>query len=61
MLTEGVDIINPVASARSHVGLHLCKGNHESNWIATGGYECIANKVFSRRSNFDVFLLEYDD
>ena len=42
-------------------GLHICKGNYESKWIATGGYEFTADKVFSRRRNFDVFLLEYDD
>ena len=33
----------------------------EGKWIATGGYEFTAGKVFSRSDNFDVFLLEYDD
>jgi len=61
-LTEGVDIINSVADvAGVTFGLHICKGNYQSKWIATGGYEFTADKVFSRSGNFDVFLLEYDD
>ena len=61
-LTEGVDIINSVADVPGVTfGLHICKGNYESKWIATGGYEFTADKMFSRSGNFDVFLLEYDD
>jgi len=61
-LTEGVDIINSVADVPGVTfGLHICKGNYQSKWIATGGYEFTADKVFSRSGNFDVFLLEYDD
>ena len=61
-LTEGVDIINSVADVPGVTfGLHICKGNYESKWIATGGYEFTADKVFARSGNFDVFLLEYDD
>jgi 5-methyltetrahydropteroyltriglutamate--homocysteine methyltransferase len=61
-LAEGTDIINSVADVPGVTfGLHLCKGNYQSKWIATGGYEEIAGKVFSRLGNFDVFLLEYDD
>ncbi len=61
-LTEGVDIINSVADVPGVTfGLHICKGNYESKWIASGGYEYTADKVFARSANFDVFLLEYDD
>ncbi len=61
-LTEGVDIINSVADAPGVTfGLHICKGNYQSKWIASGGYEYTADKVFTRSGNFDVFLLEYDD
>jgi methionine synthase II (cobalamin-independent) len=61
-LTEGVDIINSVADVPGVTfGLHICKGNYESKWIASGGYEYTADKVFARAANFDVFLLEYDD
>jgi 5-methyltetrahydropteroyltriglutamate--homocysteine methyltransferase len=61
-LTEGVDIINSVGGVPGVTfGLHLCKGNYQSKWIAAGGYDSTADKIFSRMSNFDVFLLEYED
>ncbi|HEU5322606.1 MAG TPA: cobalamin-independent methionine synthase II family protein, partial [Methylomirabilota bacterium] len=40
-------------------GLHICRGNNQSMFYATGGYEPIA-RVFGK-SRFDRFLLEYDD
>ncbi|HEV8583925.1 MAG TPA: cobalamin-independent methionine synthase II family protein [Methylomirabilota bacterium] len=40
-------------------GLHICRGNNQSKFYATGGYEPIA-RVFTK-SRFQRFLLEYDD
>jgi len=40
-------------------GLHICRGNNQSMFYASGGYEPIA-RVFAR-SRFQRFLLEYDD
>ncbi len=61
-MTEGIEILNSVADVPGvTVGLHLCRGNNQSMWIATGGYDYIAEAVFGGLSNFDVFLLEYDD
>ena len=40
-------------------GLHICRGNNQSKFYASGGYDPIA-RVFSR-SRFQRFLLEYDD
>jgi 5-methyltetrahydropteroyltriglutamate--homocysteine methyltransferase len=40
-------------------GLHICRGNNQSMFYASGGYEPIA-RVFGR-SRFERFLLEYDD
>jgi 5-methyltetrahydropteroyltriglutamate--homocysteine methyltransferase len=40
-------------------GLHICRGNNQSLFYASGGYEPIA-RVFSQ-SRFQRFLLEYDD
>jgi 5-methyltetrahydropteroyltriglutamate--homocysteine methyltransferase len=40
-------------------GLHICRGNNQSLFYASGGYAPIA-RVFSR-SHFQRFLLEYDD
>ncbi|MCA1668775.1 MAG: cobalamin-independent methionine synthase II family protein [Thermomicrobia bacterium] len=41
-------------------GIHLCRGNNQSKFYASGGYDPIAAHVF-RRTRFDRFLLEYDD
>jgi 5-methyltetrahydropteroyltriglutamate--homocysteine methyltransferase len=61
-LTEGVDIMNTVADVPGVTfGLHLCKGNYQSQWIASGGYDLTAEALFGRLTNFDVFLLEYED
>jgi 5-methyltetrahydropteroyltriglutamate--homocysteine methyltransferase len=61
-LTEGMDIINSVAGIPGVTfGLHVCKGNYLSQWIAAGGYDFTAEAVFRRLTNFDVFLLEYED
>jgi 5-methyltetrahydropteroyltriglutamate--homocysteine methyltransferase len=60
-LTEGIDLINSVADADGvHFKLHVCRGNYQSRWIATGGYETISKQVFARATNFDGFVLEYD-
>jgi 5-methyltetrahydropteroyltriglutamate--homocysteine methyltransferase len=41
------------------VGLHMCRGNHASSWVAEGGYDPIAERVFGDM-NVDAFFLEYD-
>ncbi|HXE69281.1 MAG TPA: 5-methyltetrahydropteroyltriglutamate--homocysteine S-methyltransferase [Hyphomicrobiaceae bacterium] len=41
------------------LGLHLCRGNFRGRWMAAGGYEPVAEKVFNGVP-VDVFLLEYD-
>ena len=40
-------------------GLHMCRGNNRSRWFAEGGYDRIAEQVFSQL-HYDRFLLEYD-
>ena len=61
-LTEGLDIFNSVGDVPGVTfGVHVCKGNNMSQWIAAGGYDLTAEAMFSRLTNFDVFLLEYDD
>jgi 5-methyltetrahydropteroyltriglutamate--homocysteine methyltransferase len=39
--------------------MHICRGNNQSKWYAQGGYEPIAEKLFSTLA-VDRFLLEYD-
>ncbi len=61
-LSEGLDIFNSVGDIPGVTfGVHVCKGNNMSQWISAGGYETTAEAMFGRLTNFDVFLLEYDD
>jgi 5-methyltetrahydropteroyltriglutamate--homocysteine methyltransferase len=41
------------------LAIHLCRGNNRSQWYAQGGYDPIAEKVFSQL-DVDRFLLEYE-
>ncbi len=41
------------------VGMHMCRGNHMSAWVAEGGYDPVAEVVFGDLA-IDTFLLEYD-
>lgn len=40
-------------------GMHLCRGNFRSRWMAAGGYEPVADKLFNE-APVDAFFLEYD-
>jgi 5-methyltetrahydropteroyltriglutamate--homocysteine methyltransferase len=40
-------------------GLHLCRGNFRSRWMASGGYEPVAEKLFNELP-VDAYFLEYD-
>jgi 5-methyltetrahydropteroyltriglutamate--homocysteine methyltransferase len=42
------------------VTTHLCRGNFRSSWAASGGYDFVAEALFSELS-VDGFFLEYDD
>jgi 5-methyltetrahydropteroyltriglutamate--homocysteine methyltransferase len=62
MLGEGVEMLNVLADVPGVTfGLHLCRGNNEGHWMSQGGYEIISKQVFQRATNYDIFLLEYDD
>lgn len=41
------------------VTMHVCRGNFRSSWIASGGYEPVAETLFGT-VNVDGFFLEYD-
>jgi 5-methyltetrahydropteroyltriglutamate--homocysteine methyltransferase len=41
------------------VCIHMCRGNHESSWVAEGGYDPVAEVVFGE-TKVDGFFLEYD-
>jgi 5-methyltetrahydropteroyltriglutamate--homocysteine methyltransferase len=40
------------------VAMHTCRGNFKSAWVAEGGYEPVAEAMFS--SGVDAFFMEFD-
>jgi len=62
MLDACIELDNAIIEGHPGItfGIHICRGNHKSMFYASGGYDRIAEKVFSR-ARFDRFLLEYDD
>ncbi|KEF54691.1 5-methyltetrahydropteroyltriglutamate-homocysteine methyltransferase [Exophiala aquamarina CBS 119918] len=63
LASQYVDLINRAIEKRPKdmtVGIHLCRGNHRSQWFAQGGYEPVAEVLF-KDLNVDVYFLEYDD
>jgi 5-methyltetrahydropteroyltriglutamate--homocysteine methyltransferase len=40
------------------VTMHTCRGNFKSSWVAAGGYEPVAEAMFS--SDVDAFFMEFD-
>ncbi len=42
------------------VTTHMCRGNFRSSWAAAGGYDYVAEALFSEL-NVDGFFLEFDD
>jgi 5-methyltetrahydropteroyltriglutamate--homocysteine methyltransferase len=62
MLDACIELDNAIIDGYRGVtfGIHICRGNHKSMFYASGGYDRIAERVFSR-ARFHRFLLEYDD
>ena len=57
-----VQVINSLLEGRPAslaVTMHTCRGNHASMWMAAGGYDAVAEAVFSE-ARVDGFFLEYD-
>ncbi len=61
LLDRCIELDNAVIADHPGVtfAIHLCRGNNQSKFYASGGYDPIA-AVFSR-TRFQRFLLEYDD
>ena len=62
MIDHGVEMINAVIAGHAGVtfGLHVCRGNDASRYMAKGGYGAIARRLF-RHARTQRLLLEYDD
>jgi 5-methyltetrahydropteroyltriglutamate--homocysteine methyltransferase len=55
--------VNAAIAARPEslkVTTHMCRGNFRSSWAAEGGYDFVAEALFSEL-DVDGFFLEYDD
>ena len=62
LLRRYVDAVNRVVADRPPgmtVAMHLCRGNLRGHWMASGGYDAVAEALFGG-ANVDAFLLEYD-
>ena len=61
-IAYGVELDNAVIDAAPGMtfGFHLCRGNQDSRWLVSGGYDEIAGPVFER-VHAERLLLEYDD
>ncbi len=62
LLDRCIELDNAVIGEHPGItfGIHLCRGNNQSKYYASGGYDPIAAQVF-QRTRFGRFLLEYDD
>lgn len=57
-----IEAINDCASAvpcQMAIGVHLCRGNFRGRYLAAGGYDWVAERLF-QKTNVRHFLLEYD-
>jgi 5-methyltetrahydropteroyltriglutamate--homocysteine methyltransferase len=57
-----IDVVNRSVANRPKnmvVGMHMCRGNNQGKWMGEGGYDYIAEQLFSELK-IDFFCLEYD-
>ncbi len=62
LISRYVDVLERILSGAPSsmtVGIHLCRGNFRSRWMAEGGYEPIAERLFNA-PKINAFFLEYD-
>lgn len=60
LLDEAIELDNAIIAGYPDVtfALHICRGNNQSHYYASGGYEPIARVL--ERTDFQRFMLEYD-
>jgi 5-methyltetrahydropteroyltriglutamate--homocysteine methyltransferase len=60
LLDEAIELDNSVIAGHPGItfALHICRGNNQSHYYASGGYEPIARVL--ERTTFQRFMLEYD-
>jgi 5-methyltetrahydropteroyltriglutamate--homocysteine methyltransferase len=62
MLRDGAEMIDTIIAGHPGItfGLHVCRGNDASRFMARGSYAAMAREVFER-TRAQRLLLEYDD
>ena len=56
------DLLNQAIAGRPEgmvISMHLCRGNFRSTFVASGGYEPVAEALFNRIDS-DAYFMEYD-
>jgi 5-methyltetrahydropteroyltriglutamate--homocysteine methyltransferase len=63
LLGDGVHLLNDLAAGHPGIyfTLHICRGNLDGLWLASGGYDIVSRLIFPRVDNFDALALEYDN
>jgi len=46
--------------AEMTITTHMCRGNHQSSWVAEGGYDFVAEALFNDL-HIDGYFMEWDD
>jgi len=62
LLRTYIDAVNQIAATKPTgmtLAMHLCKGNYKGHWMAEGGYDAVAERLFNE-ANVDTFFLEYE-
>ncbi len=62
LLDAYIDLTNAALADRPPdmvAALHICRGNLKGTWLSEGGYEAVAEKLFTGLA-VDAFFLEYD-
>jgi len=59
LYTKIVNTLVAKRPANMTVTIHTCRGNHQSMWMAEGGYDAVAEAFFTQ-ADVDGFFLEYD-
>ena len=62
LVAKYIEVLQRILAGRPPgmtVGMHLCRGNFRSRWMASGGYEPVAERVFND-TPVDAYFLEYD-
>jgi 5-methyltetrahydropteroyltriglutamate--homocysteine methyltransferase len=62
LVAKYIEVLQRILAGRPAgmtIGMHLCRGNFRGRWMASGGYEPIAEGLFND-TPVDAFFLEYD-